>query len=121
MQKLLGSLKLHLTCVAKGLAKKTILTSLSLLHPKFTRILIRILQQRIGFGYDSGLTTEVIRFSKEAQKFKVENPVVLDIGANIGTWSIALNSQVINCAIHAFEPSKVTTPEETVPEGTICI
>ena len=108
MLKLLGSLKLQLTSVAKGLAKKAILTSLSLLHPKFTRILIRILQQRIGFGYDSGLTSEVVRFSKEAQKFNVKNPVVLDVGANVGSWSNEFNHRVKDCVIYAFEPSRET-------------
>ena len=92
----------------KKLSKNKTLKLLSWVNPRVTSSLIRIFQQSIGFGYDSGLNSEVNQFAFELKKFKVENPVVLDIGANIGTWSIALNSQVTNCAIHAFEPSKVT-------------
>lgn len=102
MQKLLGSLKLQLTALAKRSAKMTILSSLSLLHPKFAKVLIGVFQQSIGFGYDSGLNREVNQFAIELEKFKVKNPVVLDVGANIGSWSKEFNSRVQECVIHAF-------------------
>ena len=108
MQKLLSSLKLQLTSVAKRSAKKSILFFLSLLHPRFVKILIGVFQQSIGFGYDSGLSSEVVRFSREAQKFSIKNPVVLDVGANIGSWANEYNSQVKDCVIYAFEPSRET-------------
>ncbi len=81
---------------------------LSLISLRVTIVLIKVLQQRVGFGYDSGLRSEVDRFAREAQKFKLQNPVVLDVGANLGAWSNEFNSRVKNCVIHAFEPSKET-------------
>jgi FkbM family methyltransferase len=101
-------LKLKLRLVGKKFFKEAILILLSLINPRVTIVLVRILQQRVGFGYDSGLTSEVDRFAREAQKFKLKNPVVLDVGANLGDWSNEFNSRVSNCVIHAFEPSKET-------------
>jgi FkbM family methyltransferase len=70
--------------------------------------MIQILQQSIGFGYDSGLKNEVNQFLKELNNFKIVNPIVLDVGANVGNWSKLVNSQLMSCEIHAFEPSRDT-------------
>ena len=34
--------------------------------------------------------------------------LILDVGANIGNWSRLVNSQLTNCEIYAFEPSRET-------------
>jgi FkbM family methyltransferase len=39
---------------------------------------------------------------------KIENPVFLDIGANIGWYSMLVNKEVKNSVIHAYEPCKET-------------
>jgi hypothetical protein len=78
------------------------------MHPKITHKLIKILQQSLGFGLDSGIRNEVTQFSQEVLKFHVKNPVILDVGANIGIWSKLINSEIEQCIIHAFEPSKET-------------
>lgn len=38
----------------------------------------------------------------------IEEPVVLDIGANIGEYSIALASALPACRCYAFEPNPIT-------------
>jgi FkbM family methyltransferase len=88
--------------------KRFILSILSLLHLGISTRMIKVLQQSIGFGYDSGLKNEVNQFLKELNNFKIVNPILLDVGANVGNWSKLVNSQLMCCEIHAFEPSKET-------------
>lgn len=93
---------------AKKFVKILILVPFSWIPLRLNQAFIKILNQSIGFGFDSGLRNEVFQFSRVIQKYKVENPVVLDVGANIGNWSKEFNLQFENCVIHAFEPSKKT-------------
>jgi FkbM family methyltransferase len=88
--------------------KRGILKLLSLLHLGISTRMINVLQQSIGFGFDSGIENEVNQFLKELNNFKIVNPIVLDVGANVGNWSKLVNSQLAGCEIHAFEPSKET-------------
>ncbi len=88
--------------------KKSILLPLSLLHHRISTRMIKVLQQSIGFGYDSGLKNEVKQFLKELKNFKIVDPILLDVGANVGNWSKLVNSQLMCCEIHAFEPSRET-------------
>ncbi len=92
----------------KSAPKKMNLKLLSVIHPGITTRMIRALQQSIGFGFDSGIENEVNQFLEELNKFKLVKPVILDVGANIGIWSKLVNSSLVSCEIHAFEPSKET-------------
>ena len=94
------TLKMHI--------KQLILKSLSLVHVGITTRTIKVLQQSIGFGYDSGIENEVNLFIKEVRKFRLANPILLDVGANVGSWSKLVSSRLVNCEIHAFEPSMET-------------
>ena len=87
---------------------RLVLKLLSLVNLGVTTRIIRVLQQSIGFGFDSGIKNEVNHFLKELKKFNVAKPIILDVGANIGNWSKLVNSQLMSCEIHAFEPSRET-------------
>ena len=89
-------------------AERWNLKLLSMVHPGVTRRMIRVFQQSIGYGFESGIINEVSHFLKELNNFKIVNPVILDVGANIGNWSRLVNSQLTNCEIYAFEPSRET-------------
>ena len=77
-------LKSRVSESAKKFLKILILVPFSWIPLRLTQALIKILNQSIGFGFDSGLRNEVIQFSRVIQKYKVEKPVILDVGANIG-------------------------------------
>ena len=57
---------------------------LSFLQPRVTHNVIRYLQQSIGFGLDSGIENEVSIFTKLSKQWNLTNPVILDVGANVG-------------------------------------
>ena len=88
--------------------KRLILMFLSLLPLGISTRMINVLQQSIGFGFDSGIKNEVNQFLKELNNFKIVNPTILDVGANVGNWSKLVNSKLMSCEIHAFEPSRET-------------
>jgi FkbM family methyltransferase len=90
------------------LLKKIALKSFSWIHPAIVRQFIKLHQQSIGFGYDSGLENEVKVFSNELSKLMLEKMVVLDVGANSGDWTLNLRRYFPDSEIHAFEPSKST-------------
>lgn len=72
------------------------------------RQFIKLHQQSIGFGYDSGLENEVKAFSNELSKLMLGKMVILDVGANSGDWTLNLRRYFPDAEIHAFEPSKST-------------
>jgi FkbM family methyltransferase len=93
---------------SKVLVKFIVLRIVSQLHPKILNLFIGVFQQSSGYGFDSGLINETKQFSKEILKFNVVNPVILDVGANIGEWSLKIDSLIDGCIIHAFEPAAET-------------
>jgi FkbM family methyltransferase len=88
--------------------KKMAVKSFSWMHPAIIKRFIKLHQQSIGFGYDSGLENEVKVFSNELSKLMIEKMVILDVGANLGDWARNLKSYFPDSEIHAFEPSKST-------------
>ncbi len=88
--------------------KKIAVKSFSWMHPAISRQFIKLHQQSIGFGYDSGLENEVKVFSNELSKLMIEKMVILDVGANSGNWTQNLRNFFPDSEIHAFEPSKST-------------
>jgi FkbM family methyltransferase len=88
--------------------KRLILMLFSLLPLGISTRIINVLQQSIGFGFDSGIKNEVNQFLKKLNNFKIVNPTILDVGANVGNWSKLVNSKLMSCEIHAFEPSRET-------------
>ena len=93
--------------------KNRALFLISILNPWLISHVIRLFQQSIGFGYDSGIRNEVKVFSVALSKMKIEKPVILDVGANLGDWSKAIQAYFPIAEIHAFEPSGVTYIELT--------
>jgi FkbM family methyltransferase len=83
------------------------------LNPGLISNVIKLFQQSIGFGYDSGIQNEVKVFSLALSQLKIEKPVILDVGANLGDWSKAIKAHFPVAEIHAFEPSGVTYIELT--------
>ena len=69
---------------------------------------IRLFQQSVGFGYDSGIKNEVKVFSIELSKLNIKKPVILDVGANLGDWSKTIKTYFPTAEVHAFEPSRAT-------------
>ena len=88
--------------------KKIAVMLFSWMPPATSRQIIRLHQQSIGFGYDSGLENEVKVFSNELSNLMIEKMVILDVGANLGNWTRSLKKHFPNSEIHAFEPSKST-------------
>jgi FkbM family methyltransferase len=89
-------------------ADRLVLKFLSFINLGVRTRIIRVLQQSIGFGFDSGIKNEVNQFLKELKNFDIDKPIILDVGANIGNWSKLVNAQLVRCEIHAFEPSRET-------------
>jgi FkbM family methyltransferase len=77
-------------------------------NPKLPAVLEIDLQrmQGKGFGADS-VELEAKTALEFIFHYGVKNPVVLDIGANIGTYSEAILKYAPNATIFAFEPSSV--------------
>lgn len=75
--------RIQLPRAMKNFAKLSGLRLFSHIHPKVLNILIRVFQQSAGFGFDSGLKNETKQFANEVLKFNLENPIILDVGANI--------------------------------------
>ncbi len=81
---------------------------LSFLHQRITHNVIRFLQQSIGFGLDTGIDNEVSIFAKLSKDKNLSNPIILDVGANVGKWSTLVSAQFPSSQIYAFEPSLET-------------
>lgn len=88
--------------------KNMVVKLFSWMPPAVIGQFIKLHQQSIGFGYDSGLENEVKVFSNELSELMIEKMVILDVGANVGDWTRNLKSYFPDTEIHAFEPSKST-------------
>lgn len=85
-----------------------LLRLLSFIHPRVTRNVILYLQRSVGFGLDSGIENEVYIFTKLSKQWNLTNPVILDVGANVGEWSKLVSAHIPSSQIYAFEPSYET-------------
>jgi hypothetical protein len=57
-------------------------------------------------GGDTTVTAEVRAFSKFLKATQIPIPVVFDIGANVGNWTLGILAANKSVRIEAFEPSK---------------
>lgn len=81
------------------------------LFPSFFRErLIWIVQASLGMRVLEDLNEEV-RFASHILA-KEEAPVAIDVGANVGAWSLGLLSNVTNARVLCFEPNPAITLEE---------
>ena len=72
--------------------------------------LLRHAQIQIGASGDSGLDNERLFIKKILPCFLNgdDTPVIFDVGANVGNYSLALRAQFPKATIYAFEPVKKT-------------
>lgn len=86
-----------------------LIRSISRIDQRFLRRLTTLLNQAQGFGFGAATTEmEAKAAAKLIEKFKTENVVIFDIGANRGEWSISIRRVLNNARILAFEPSEKT-------------
>ena len=60
-----------------------------------------------GIGADIEKNFEVVSCTRALDLFGIKNPVVFDIGANVGLWSHTFLEHRPSARIYAFEPSAV--------------
>ena len=74
----------------------------------FVRNLAKLALRSVGKGWDSGLNHEVKIFSSAIKDLNLQGIHAVDIGANVGDWSVELLKYHPNAQITAFEPSRAT-------------
>ncbi len=79
------------------------------LDTRILRIAVNAFQQAQGLGWGALTIQAEVKYAAEFLKQRgVKSPLILDVGANIGTWSIELHYQLPSAEIIAFEPSSTT-------------
>lgn len=79
-----------------------------LLPISVVRNLSKLSLRSVGKGWDSGLNNEVRQFALAIQALDLPNVHAVDIGANIGNWSLEFLKYFPGAQITAFEPSHAT-------------
>jgi len=83
--------------------------ALAHLNTRFLRITVRAFQQAQGLGWGALTIQAEAKYAAEFLKQSgVKSPLIFDVGANLGTWSIAMQHQLTSSEIIAFEPSSTT-------------
>ena len=95
----------------KLFTKHLVLKLISFIHPSLLTLLRRVISQAEGRGFDSGLSNEVELLSRLLDTFKISDPVIFDVGANVGDWSLRISKKYPRAAVYAFEPSRSTYVE----------
>ena len=95
----------------KRIVKDLVLKLISLVSPSVLSLLRRLISQAEGRGYDSGLSNEVRLLSRLLDSFKIASPVIYDVGANIGDWSLLVSEKHPTAVVYSFEPSRNTFVE----------
>lgn len=79
------------------------------LNTQFLRIAVRAFQQAQGLGWGALTIQAEAKYAAEFLKQSgVKSPLIFDVGANLGNWSIELHHQLPSAEIIAFEPSSTT-------------
>jgi len=68
----------------------------------------RLIGQAMGKGWDSGIAHEIEIIAREIRKMNLGNTSAIDVGANVGLWSLAISEKFPKVAISSFEPSLAT-------------
>lgn len=97
--------------IAMHLLRKFLLNIFDFLITKIPYRLAMSLEWRIqkvlGKGIGSGSLIDEIRTVKIfSDKLKLENPILFDVGANLGQYAQEFFYQIPTAQIHSFEPSK---------------
>lgn len=86
------------------------LHALAHVDSRFLGIVVKACQQAQGLGWGATtIQTEAKYAANFLNQVTSKMPLVFDIGANLGTWSIALNNELSGAEIIAFEPSPATS------------
>ena len=64
-------------------------------------------QSAQGKGWVGGVEGEIQAIQHLAKNAGIDLPIVLDVGANIGSWTSALKKIMPESEVHAFEPNSV--------------
>ena len=88
--------------------KRLMLLILSMLPNKFLEASLLQLNRSLGRGYISSLDGEVEQLSQFMDNLSAGNFVFLDIGANIGDYTLNFKSYHSNIPVYSFEPSRNT-------------
>jgi FkbM family methyltransferase len=82
---------------------------LSFTDRRILKLIIRASHEAQGLGWGASTIEVETKFAAQfLENARSHNPLVLDVGANLGTWSIAFNTRVASAQIIAFEPSSKT-------------
>jgi FkbM family methyltransferase len=94
---------------------KKILFRQSIRHPLLQRLWSRLHTLTIfGMNYGGGAAIEssgevyVLAHAVKDALMKVDSPVVFDVGANVGEYSLQVRRYLSRAVIYAFEPAKLT-------------
>lgn len=90
--------------------------------PLSTRLgALRVLNQSVGRGFTGGLALEVALLL-EATTLPTE-PVIFDVGANVGSWTSQMRLRLPQAACFAFEPSSAAFDRlrTAVRDGTMVV
>jgi FkbM family methyltransferase len=88
--------------------KRLMLLVLSMFPNKFVEACLLHLNRSLGRGYISSLDSEVKQLTQFISKLGASNFVFLDIGANIGDYTLWFKSYNPNTPTYSFEPSRNT-------------
>ena len=88
--------------------KKLMLLVLSMFPNKFAEACLLHLNRSLGRGYISSLDSEVKQLTQFISELGASNFVFLDIGANIGDYTLWFKSYNANTPVYSFEPSRNT-------------
>jgi len=79
-----------------------------LLPISFLRALETISQTALGKGWSGEIKKETQALQFLTRKLKINKIVALDVGGNVGEWTLSLKLLDEHAEIHVFEPSKNT-------------
>jgi FkbM family methyltransferase len=79
------------------------------LDARVLRVIVKAFQQAQGLGWGALTIQAEAKYAAEFLKqSRAKSPLIFDVGANLGTWSIELHHLVPAAEIVAFEPSNTT-------------
>jgi len=91
----------------KLLLRKTYFKFWSLFPTKFWNFVENLAQIELGKGWDPlEISPEVLAIEELLERRKLANPVVFDVGANNGDWSLNFAKMLPESRIFTFEPSR---------------
>ena len=87
--------------------KLCIFQFVTFLPGRVLRVMEAASQSAQGKGWVRGVEEEIRAIQHLAKNAGIRRPVVLDVGANVGSWTSSLKKIMPESEVHAFEPSSV--------------